>query len=231
MSSVISEDYGFENVNCYVIDLVAAIRCINKIPNTFRELAVMLRQELPRKYSTFYVACDCYHERSIKGCERQLRGQSKKFVIRNPDIRTPPDFKNSLNNGVNKERLFELIEEVWSENARDLGEKVIFFARKDGCVKMSREGTQRIHELQMNHEEADTKVCFLLHYAHQQNENEETVGILRSHSGDIDIPVILLSNEIPNLHIYIDNGTGKHRKILDLASCDLSRNQNDDENI
>eukprot|EP00794_Sanderia_malayensis_P000672 gene671-biopygen976 len=90
---------------------------------------------------------------------------------------------------------------------------------------MSREGTQRIDELQMNHEEADTEVCCLLHYAHQQNENEETVGILRSHSGDIDIPVILLANEIPNLNIYVDNGTGKHRKLLDLTSCDLSCNQ------
>lgn len=99
-----------------------------------------------------------------------------------------------MNNGVNKERLFELVKEVWTENAGDLGDKVIFFARKDSCVKRSAGGTERVLDWQTNHEEADTKVCCLLHYAHQQNEGEETIGILRSHSGDIDIPVILLAN-------------------------------------
>ena len=225
LSSVIAENDVVDNVTCYVVDLVAAIRCINKIPDTFRQLAVKLRQDLPRKYSKFYVACDSYTERSIKGCERRLRGQSERFVIRNPDIRTPPDFKNFMNNGVNKERLFELIEEVWIENAYDLGDKVIFFARKNVCVKMSREGTERVLDLQTNHEEADTKVCCLLHHAHQHNEGEETNCILRSHSGDTDIPIILLANEVPNMHVYVDNGAGKHRKLLDLASCGLSYEQ------
>ena len=82
LSSVIAENDGVDNVTCYVVDLVASIRCISKIPDTFRELAVRLRQDLPRKYSTFYAACDCYAERSIKGCERRLRGQSERFVIK-----------------------------------------------------------------------------------------------------------------------------------------------------
>ena len=90
---------------------------------------------------------------------------------------------------------------------------------------MSARGTERVLDLQTNHKEADTKVCCLLHHAHQQNEGEETVGILRSHSGDIDIPVILLVNEVPKLHIYGDNGTGKQSKLLDLQSCDLSHGQ------
>ena len=127
-----------------------------------------------------------------------------------------------MNNGVNKETLFEVIREFWIENAEDLGDKVIFFARKNVCATMSRGSTERVLDLQTNHEEADTKVCCLLHHAHQQNEGEETIGILRSHSGDTEIPIILLANEVPNLHGYVDNGAGKHRKVLDLASCDLS---------
>ena len=68
-----------DNVTCYVLDLVAAITSINRIPDMFRQLAVKLCEDLPRKYSKFYVACDCCTERSIKGCERQLKGQSEKF--------------------------------------------------------------------------------------------------------------------------------------------------------
>ena len=127
-----------------------------------------------------------------------------------------------MNNGVNRERLFEVIKEVWIENAEYLGDKVIFFARKNVCVKMSRGGTERLRDLQTDHEEADTKECCLLHYAHQQNEGEEAISILQSHSGDTGIPIIRLANEVPNLHVYIDNGAGRHRKLLDLASCDLS---------
>ncbi len=77
-------------------------------------------------------------------------------------------------------------------------------------------------DLWTNHEEADKKLCYLLRHAHQHNDGEETVGLLRSPSGNIDIPVILLANEMQNVHVYIDNGAGKNRKLLDLTSCNLS---------
>ena len=48
---------------------------------------------------------------------------------------------------------------------------------------------------------------------------------MRSSSADIDIPVILLANEKPNLHVYMDNGTGKNRQVLSLPSCQLSHAQ------
>ena len=76
--------------------------------------------------------------------------------------------------------------------------------------------------LRTNHEEADTKICYLLHHAVQSNNNGETVSIS---SSDTDIPVILLANEMPNLFVYVDNGAGKNRKVLDLSSCSLSKAQ------
>ena len=51
------------------------------------------------------------------------------------------------------------------------------------------------------------------------------LGIVRSNSNDIDIPVILLANEMPNLFVYVDNGAGKNRKELNLSSCSLSKDQ------
>ena len=128
-------------------------------------------------------------------------------------------------NGQNKERLFELVEEVWVSHSSLLGDRVIYFSRKDSCLKITSFGVSIVEDLRCNHEEADTKVCFLLHHALQQNEGRETICVLRSCSGDIDIPVILLASHVPNLQVFIDSGTGKNRKILDLAACELSATQ------
>ncbi len=45
-----------------------------------------------------------------------------------------------------------------------------------------------------------------------------TVFIIRSCSGDVDIPVLLLGSAALNLsRVYIDSGTGKHRRNLHLG--------------
>ena len=88
-------------------------------------------------------------------------------------------------------------------------------------MRLTSQRVELIEELRTNHEEADTKICYPLHHAVQSNNNEETVCVVRSSSGDIDIPVILLANEMPNLLVYVDNGAGKNRKVTDLSSCSL----------
>ena len=46
--------------------------------------------------------------------------------------------------------------------------------------------------------------------------------VVRSNSGDIDIPIILLGIELErNAHVCIDNGTGKNRRVLALNKCDF----------
>ena len=69
---------------------------------------------------TIYIACDTYKNRSIKSGERSLRGNSDRFVIRSGEVRIPADFKMFLNNGDNKERMLEVIEEVWKENSEKI---------------------------------------------------------------------------------------------------------------
>ena len=150
-----------------------------------------LRRDLPKEYSTFYVACDCYTEISIKGCERGLRGQSERSVIRNTDIRTPPDFKNFMNSGVNKEKLVELVEEVWTENSGDLGDKVIFLRRRMVALTMSAGGTERVYLIcRQITRKLILKYAIMLHHAHQQNQADKTIGIVRLHSGDINIVIL-----------------------------------------
>ena len=75
-----------DHATCLVIDIIATIRCIAKVPNTFRELALQLLHQIPSMYQTVYAACDTYLERSIKSSDHEKRGQAETFVIRSPDI-------------------------------------------------------------------------------------------------------------------------------------------------
>ena len=68
--------------------------------------------DIPLRFDCIYAACDTYPEKSIKNSERVLRGEGEEFVIKTPEIRIPPNFTSFLSNGKNKERLFELVEEV-----------------------------------------------------------------------------------------------------------------------
>ena len=78
-------------------------------------------------------------------------------------------------------------------------------------VKISIEGIIQVQDLNTNHEEADTKICYILHHAPPMNNGQETVCIGRSSSEDVDIPIILLANEAEKLHVFIHNGAGKYR--------------------
>ena len=197
----------FSGEKVYIMDLAATLRSVTKLPRTFGELAEKLWKDVPRPYNTIYVACDTYSEDSIKNSERDKRGSADRLVIRSPQIRIPSNFQNFLNNGENKEQLFELIENVWVQNSEKFGNKTVFFARKDRCRKMTNAGIQS--EFVLNHEEADTKVAYLVEHAITNTiDQENSAFVVRSISGDIDIPVIMLAcNREGN--VFIDNGTRK----------------------
>ena len=144
LSSVVTDNVNTDHPTCLVIDLTATIRCIAKVPNTLRELALQLLHQIPSTYQTVYAAFDTYLERSIKSSEREIRGQAETFVIRSPDIRIPPDFKNFLNNGTNKDPLLELIEDVWKGEAAALGNQVVYFVRQCTCVRLTSQRVETI---------------------------------------------------------------------------------------
>ena len=215
-------DVDTEN-KVYILDLAAAICSTVAIPDTFRDLSLQILSQLPKNYETIYVACDTYQEKSIKNSERSVRGVSDKMVIRSPEMRTPADFKKFLNNGDNKERLFEIMEEVWTQNKHLFGERIVYFAHSSKCTMITQNGSTNISDLETDHEEADTKIAYLIQQAVRDNEGQRMVCTVRSSSGDIDIPVILFGMDTnDNVDIFIDNRSGKNRKILDLQACQLS---------
>ena len=78
--------YPLAPVRKYLIyDLAAVLRSKLSTPDTFRDLAIQLLNEISLGFSTIYVACDTYTEKTIKCKERKSRGTSEKLVIRCPN--------------------------------------------------------------------------------------------------------------------------------------------------
>ena len=76
-------------------------------------------------------------------------------------------------------------------------------------------------ELSSDQEEADTKAR--LHAINSLNEDSNKNVIIRSHSGDVDINVLLTSLIIDSAdRVFLDVYTGKNRKILHLSDVELS---------
>ena len=196
----------------YILDLAAVIRSTVKVPDTFEQLALKLLQGIPEQYRYVYIACDTYRDVSIKALERKLRGESSKILIRSGKVKIPPQFQKFLCNGENKERLFELIESTWIQHKDKVGIRDIYFARGNSCVKITQEGSVSIPQLETNHEEADSKIAYLIQHAIIAYPNIMEI-LVRSCSGDVDIPVILIGLfGSSSKNVILDNGTGKHRK-------------------
>ena len=69
------------------------------------------------------------------------------------------------------------------------------------------------------------KIAYLIKHA-IDNNNDIRGCVVRSCSGDIDIPVILLNTLVrESVDIFIDNGSGKHRKVLHLNLSELNEKQ------
>eukprot|EP00794_Sanderia_malayensis_P012447 gene12447-13734_t len=210
------------DVKIFILDLAAAVRSTNAKQCTIRQFANRILQAIPHQMEVIYVACDIYSGHSIKEAERKRRGEGERYILNSPDVKVPNDISGFLSNGENKERLFNLIMQMWMEEKYKLGKKVIYFSSKINCHLISKEECKVVEELACNHEEADTKVVFLLDHVLQRYGQHSRV-ILRSPSGDVDIPIIVYGNQLDtDLRIFLDNGTGKSRKVLDMNSSQLS---------
>ena len=165
-----------------------------------------------------------YKNRSIKSGEHSLRGDSYRFVIRSGGVRIPADFETFLTNGDSKERMFEVIEEVWQENSEKLGNTSFNLQEEVPAQWLlgPPQWTLRFSNRSRRSRYKDS----LMQHAANTNHDKDIMCVVRSNSGDIDIPIILLGIELErNVHVYIDNGTGKNRRVSLLNKCNLTDHQ------
>ena len=101
-----------------------------------------------------------------------------------------------------------------------LNSKEIYFSTDDQCHKINKDNVINVPELSSNQKEADTKLC--LHAHHALNSADRGTVIVRNHSGDVDINVILITKTIDTPErVILDFNKGKHRKLLRLSDIDL----------
>ncbi len=207
-----------EKLNTYLLDLGAAIRSLVGLTSTIRQMAKRLLDTIPARYTTVIIVCDTYKENSIKGGEKIKRGVSERYVLTSPDMKVPYDLNNCLCNGENKEMLFNLLQVAIIDDRGKLFSRTVIISNKSQCTKVTADDVEVLENWASNHEEADTKLVALVKAA---NLPPDDAVMVRSPSGDVDILALFLSHDFDGTRIYVHNGVGKQRKILDITSSTL----------
>ena len=178
------------------------------------ELAIQLFNMIPSGYRKVDIVVDSYIENSIKEAERTRRGIAQKVILPSMKSKFPRNFNAFLCNSENKTRLISLIREVLMkrrvEILRSLKCQAICISMYNLCELL--DGTNCIErpELSTDQLEADTNVC--LHAVNALNEDPNKNVIIRSHSGDVDINVLLTSLIIDSAdRVFLDVNTETER--------------------
>ena len=81
------------SVAAFIIDLMANIRMITGIPETYEDLTWVFIKTIPTGYTRIDIVADTYPENSIKAAEHCRRGSSREIIIRSPQSKIPRDFR------------------------------------------------------------------------------------------------------------------------------------------
>ena len=216
-----------EQIAAYLVDLMALIRALPEVCDTYEELAQKVFDALPVGYQRIDIIADTYRENSLKNSESTKRGCSKRVLIHSSKSKVSRNFADFLKNGENKTRLIELIRNELVKKRQSVLQKLrcheIFFSMDKLCLRITVNTTDIIEELTSNQEEADTKL--LLHAKHAFNSTENQAVLVRSPSGDVDINVMFIALFPEKAdRVYLDYGTGKSRKVLKLSLVDIPDN-------
>ena len=92
-------------VSAVVVDMMACLRTMTQIPDTYEELTWKFLKLLPQGYERVDIVADTYHEVSLKSAERSQRGKASKVIIRSAKSKISRNFSDFLKNGENKKRL------------------------------------------------------------------------------------------------------------------------------
>ena len=142
-----------------------------------------------------------------------LHGDGKVYILKTPEMKLPYDMTTFLQNGKNKELLFNLIERSIVEDKNiKWKSSVFFFSNKEHCFKISSDHILQIPEKSNDHEEPDTKLVALVEIAEVNGNNL----MVRSPSGDIDALVLFILHQLEEKNAFIDSGVGKNGNIIDM---------------
>ena len=76
----------------YIIDVMAYIRTMVNLPDTYERLAWQFMPGIPKGFSRIELVADSFLNNSIKDAERIKRGTSKKITVRSIKPKFPSEF-------------------------------------------------------------------------------------------------------------------------------------------
>ena len=215
-----------QQVDAYVIDVMAQIRSLHGKPDTFEDLAMKLINYVPKGVNEVHCVADSYLDNSIKSSERKSRGDNRAVIIKSIKSKIPSDFQSILKNNDSKTRIIDLLlDYIIKHRAKVLNNlrcMQIYFSKYNCCQSISLSSVKDVAYLSCKQEEADTRIFRHCQYILNVNKNAQVV--IRSPSGDTDIVIIatyLLNSDC----IFLDNGTGKNRNYLQINKLRISEEE------
>ena len=96
----------------YTADIIASVRTMKEIQETFECLAWQLIKLLTSDYKCVDIAADTYQENSIKSMERKDQRYASKILAKSAKSKISRDFDSFLSSNDNKAKVIELIFET-----------------------------------------------------------------------------------------------------------------------
>jgi hypothetical protein len=168
-----------------MMDAMALLQSLTRIPKTFGELAAHVLSRLLslagfHKASRIDFVADLYPDHSIKANERNRRAaQGSTLVNIYGKIQPMPmQWKKYLNSGKNKEAIITFLIDCWKDlKSEDLTGLILYATRGNKYSKISPTSqstiveTTEVVELECDHEEADIRL--LLHAKHASDNGRD----------------------------------------------------------
>ena len=167
------------------------------------------------------VVFDVYRDLSIKSVERELRSEGDFITFKNLSSgQKVKQFRSFLQNSQNKTSRIKFVVDHWSKlSCRSrLQHKTLYVTCGKRCYKLTTESAKEEEELQLDQEEADTRL--LLHARHATKEPFNAI-VISSEDTDVRILCLAFSNDVkvPLFHRCVSQQMARYIDIGKIASA------------
>lgn len=208
-----------------IVDTMFIVNIMPVVAQTYGRFAMNLLIMLVKMGQCIHLVSDTYRSSSIKDIERDRRADmcgTRTIKITGPDQKMT-DFKQAMRSGDFKTSLLQFLAVEWENEryASILGETELFFALDNTCYKFAVSNGQikkeETQDLQSEHEEADTRIVFHLHYVMRISPSSITNVCVRANDTDIFVNLLYYAlHQQEGQYVWMDvglNSTNNRRYI------------------
>lgn len=185
--------------DAYIIDIMFFLRTLS-MPATYGGMAMSILKQACSNGEVVHIVSDTYPDGpNIKDIEHDMRGGTKtSFKISGPSQKTPPDLNAAWSSPQFKRDFLTFLKDEWNSKtyASTLKGHQLYYAVEHECYLYTEERgavkRSQIHELQSEHQEADTRMVFHANFV-AANSDVEPVIVVRCN--DTDVFVLLIHHE------------------------------------